>query len=228
MKHPHARDLCPLLLWALILGSCASGPLTRYKAQALYGMIYDPGNKPVGNVKICINGQYAASSDIHGRFAIPQMKPKLAYQVRAEKENYETVDLEIAYSDPAHVLYIQMFSGPDLLEEAERALAGRDWFRAESFLSRAEHAGARSLPLGYLRGVLAFSRGRHGEALTILLDLAETEKGAPFLFLFIADLYQYTFSDPSRARIFLEKFLDLRDDRELRSRLEKLPQGSGA
>ena len=220
--------LAPLALAPLALGSCASGPLKQYKVQALYGMIYDLSNKPVGGVTLSINGKHAASSDIHGRFAIPQMKPKLTYTVLAEKEHYETAELRISFSDPTHVLYLQMLSGTDLLTEAERALAEKDWFKAESFLSRAERAGADLLPLGYLRGVLALHQGRDEEALTLLLDLAEREKSSPFVLLFIADLYQYRFKDADRARHFLQKLLELQDVPAAQSRLSLLLENAGS
>jgi uncharacterized protein HemY len=156
------------------------------------------------------------------------MKPKLTYTVTAEKEHYETAELHISFSDPSHVLYLQMLSGTDLLTEAERALTLGDWFKAESFLARAERAGADFLPLGYLRGVLALHQGRDEDALALLLDLAEREKSSPFVLLFIADLYQYRFKDAARAGHFLQKLLELRDVPAAQSRLTLLLENAGS
>jgi tetratricopeptide (TPR) repeat protein len=222
----HTRLFACLFTMALVLGACATGPLKYSRVQALYGMIYDRNNRPVGNVSIYINEKYAASSDIHGRFSVPQLKPKLTYAVSAKKEAYEEARLDISYSDPAQVLYIQMLSADDLLAEAEEALGEKDWLKAESSLSRALNTGANPLALGYLRGILAFGRGRYREALDILLNLAEEEKDAPFLYLFIADLYQYRFDDADRAGEFLRKFLELREDGTVRSRLEMLRENT--
>jgi tetratricopeptide (TPR) repeat protein len=112
------------------------------------------------------------------------------------------------------------------MAEAEGAIKKKDWVGAENFLQRAETAGGGYVPIRYLRGILEFYRNRYTEALAILLDLAEKEKNAPHVYLFIADLYQYYIKDQAEARKFLAQFLELRYDPEAEGRLREL-QGLG-
>ncbi|GHT79613.1 hypothetical protein FACS1894130_08830 [Spirochaetia bacterium] len=211
-----------ILIMVLFLFSCASGPVAKNKTQALYGMIYDRDNRPVNNVSIYINGKYLASSDIQGHFIIPEIKPKAQYAVSAKKPDYETIDMTIAYTDPSHVLYIHMLSGDQLLTEAGEAIRDKNWQDAESLLSRARNAGANQSSAQYLRGILTWKQERYDEALSILTTLTETEKNAPYLYLFIADIYQYHTGDTAQAQVNLRKFLELRYDSDVEKRLREL------
>jgi tetratricopeptide (TPR) repeat protein len=187
-------------------------------------MIYDGDNRPVNDVKIYVDDDYKAASDIHGRFVIPNMKPNREYRISTEKEQHEKTTMDVFHADPAAVLYIHLFSADQLMAEAEEAIKKKDWFRAETFLERAENAGGAYAPIRYLRGILEFHRDRYAEALSILLDLAEEERNTPHIYLFIADLYQYYINDPEEAMKFLTKFLELRYEPEAESRLNKLKE----
>jgi tetratricopeptide (TPR) repeat protein len=209
-------------LLAAFLFSCASGPERREDPQNLYGMIYDRDNRPVQNVSVRVNGSLRAFSDIHGHFSIPGLKPEGRYTIAAEKPQYEKQELEIIYSGSAPVLYIRLFSGDQLLAEAEGAIREKDWNRAETCLLRAEAAGAEESSRRYLEGILAFHREQYPEALEILSALAEREKTAPYLYLLMADILQYHMDRPEEARVFLRQFLNLRHDPEVRNRLREL------
>ncbi|MDR2029796.1 MAG: carboxypeptidase regulatory-like domain-containing protein [Treponema sp.] len=205
-----------------VLVSCASGPVPKERTHTLYGMIYDGDNRPVNDVKIHVDGDYKAASDVHGRFVIPNMKPNREYHISAEKEQHEKTSMDIFHADPSSVLYIHLFSADQLMAGAEEAIKKKDWLRAETFLERAGQAGGAYAPISYLRGVLEFYKDRYAEALSVLLDLAEKEKNAPHVYLFIADLYEYYINDREEAQRFLAKFLELRYDPEAESRLKKL------
>jgi tetratricopeptide (TPR) repeat protein len=217
------KNYCFLLTAAVVLVcSCASGPKTKHKSQALYGMIYDRDNRPVPNAVIYVNGKYQASSDIQGHFMISPIKPKALYTIRAVKPEWEELETAVSFMDSSHVLYLHMFSGDQLLAEAETAIGNKNWNGAEAFLSRALAAGAETLPAGYLRAILAFGRGQYGEARSILETLAETEKNIPHVWLFLADLCQYHLDSPEEAREYLAKFLALRHDADAERRLGAL------
>ncbi|MDR0597722.1 MAG: carboxypeptidase regulatory-like domain-containing protein [Treponema sp.] len=207
---------------AAALLSCASNPVIRKTSQGLYGMIYDRDNRPVKEVRLYVNGKLKALSDIHGHFALADLKTGRNYQIKALKDNYEEAALDICYTDPKSVLYLSMSHRDQLLSGAEQALKEGDWALSASFLARAEALGADYSPLRYLRAALAFRRGEHDEALAILLNLEETEGNAPYICLFIADLCQYFTGDKDRAAAFLEKFLELRYDPEIAARLQDL------
>jgi hypothetical protein len=73
-----------------------------------------------------------------------------------------------------------------------------------------------------LRAILAWRREQYGEALSILTSLTETEKNAPYLYLFIADIHQYHTGDTIQAQANLKKFLELRYDADVEKRLREL------
>ncbi|MDR2404399.1 MAG: carboxypeptidase-like regulatory domain-containing protein [Spirochaetaceae bacterium] len=209
------------VLFVAILASCTSFPSRRYREQALYGMIYDGDNKPVHNAAVYINGKHIVSSDIQGHFTIPDIKPKLQYTVTARKEGYEELQLEVSFPDPSYILYLHMVSAAQLLTRTGEAMLKKDWQSAESFLTRAQNAGGDPGETGFLQGVLLFNRNLYREALSVLIPITETNRNAPYLFLFIADIYQFHLEDPRSARFYLNKFLELRYDPEVARRKEE-------
>jgi tetratricopeptide (TPR) repeat protein len=185
-------------------------------------MIYDRDNRPVHNAAVYVNGQYLAASDIQGHFAISGMKPTLTYTIAVRKPGYEAVEMDIAYTESSYVLYVHILSAEQLVTEAELAIRGDDWGAAESYLDRAKQAGGAEVPILYLSAILEFRREQYPEALRMLTALIEKEKGSPYLYLFIADLYQYYADAPEEARFYLNKFLALRYDPEVERRLAEL------
>jgi lipopolysaccharide biosynthesis regulator YciM len=89
-------------------------------------------------------------------------------------------------------------------------------------LTRAENAGADRISAAYLRGVLLFSRKQYREALNILVALTGEEQKAPYLILFIADIYQYHTGETAKAIPYLRQFLEMRYDPEIKNRLNEL------
>jgi tetratricopeptide (TPR) repeat protein len=214
---------CLLIISAAVLVfSCASGPKTKHKSQALYGMIYDRNNRPVSGADIYVDGKYQASSDIQGHFIINPIKPRARYTIRAVKPEWEEIETDVSFMDPSHVLYLHMFSGDQLLAEAEAAIGNKNRDGAEAFLLRALAAGAETLPAEYLRAIITRGRGQYGEAYSILKRLTETETNIPYLWLFLADICQYHLDNREEAGEYLEKFLALRYDADTEQRLEKL------
>jgi hypothetical protein len=217
------RHHCFLIISAVVLlCSCASGPKTKHKSQALYGMIYDRDNRPVSGANIYVNGKYRASSDIQGHFSINPIKPRAQYAIRVVKPVWEKIETTISFMDPSHVLYLHMFSGDQLLAEAAAAIGNKNRDDAEAFLSRALSAGAETLSAEYLRAILARSWGQYGEAYSILKKLTETETNIPYLWLFLADLCQYHLDSREEAGEYLMNFLALRHDADTEQRLEEL------
>jgi tetratricopeptide (TPR) repeat protein len=202
--------------------SCASSPVTRKTSQGLQGMIYDGDNRPVKEVKVYVNKKASAISDIHGHFTLAGLKTGRKYRIRALKDNYEEAALDIYYTDPKSVLYLSMSHRDQLLSRAEQAIKEGEWALSASLLTRAGALGTEYPPAQYLWAALAFRRGEYNEALDILVKLEETERNAPYLCLFIADLCQYFTGDNDRAAAFLNKFLELRYDPEIAARLQGL------
>jgi tetratricopeptide (TPR) repeat protein len=212
---------------AAALVSCASNPGLIKTTLGLRGMIYDGDNRPVKEVKLYVNDKLSAVSDIHGHFTLAGLKTGKNYRIQARKDNYEVEALDIYYSDPKNVLYLSMSHRDQLLGRAEQALREENWALSASLLARAEALDEGYSPTQYLRAALAFRRGEYREALDILFKLEETEKNAPYLCLFIADLCQYFTGDKDRAAVFLNKFLAARYDPAVAARLQALNGSSG-
>jgi tetratricopeptide (TPR) repeat protein len=211
---------------AVALFSCASNPGLKKTSLDLYGMIYDGDNRPIREVKIYVGDKLSAESDIHGHFTLTGLKTGRNYHIKALKDNYEAAALDIHYRDPKNVLYLSMSHRDQLLSRVEQALREENWALSASYLTRATTLGADHSPTQYLWAALAFRRGEYHEALDILLKLEETEKNAPYLWLFLADLCQYFTGDNDRAAVFLNKFLELRHDPEIVERLQQLTGGN--
>ena len=223
MKRKNGYIAVCLIVFALC--SCASSPTRRHRTQALYGMIYDRDNRPVSNVTLYVNDKPMASSDIHGRFIIPSLWPRQEYKITAKKENYETIRMDISFSDPSYVLYMRIFSSDQLLAEAEEALKERNWDRTESLLIRSRNAGGSSTSIQFLQGILLFYQEKYPQALEILSELGEREKTSPYLYLFMADICQYYLHEPLNAAQHLDKFLRLQFDPLIRQRRDELLSG---
>jgi hypothetical protein len=190
-------------------------------------MIYDGENRPVNNAAIYVDGKYRSSSDINGHFIITGLKAKVHFAVSAQKQGFETVQAEAAYTDPSHVLYLRMLSGENLLKGAEDAIGEKRWADAETLLERAEQAGAERDLTRYLKAILACGREDYAGALALLRSVTESQYSAPYVYLFMADICQYHLGSPEQARLHLTRFLELRFDGAVSSRLDKLNAALG-
>jgi hypothetical protein len=213
---------CFVILFFMALISCASKPAAKNGIQELYGMIYDGDNKPVHNAAVYINDKHLATSDIHGRFTLSRKAAALPWRITVQKQGYETILSTLDEPDPGYVLYMRIFSADQIITQAEEALKEKNWNKTESLLARARDAGADAAVTGCLRGILAFYQNQYAQAAKLLLEITETEKNAAHLYLFLADLYQYYLEEPAKALIFLEQYLSLQYDPELRNRAESL------
>jgi tetratricopeptide (TPR) repeat protein len=211
---------------AAALCSCASNPGMKKSSLGLRGMIYDGDNRPVKEVKVYVDDKLSAVSDIHGHFTLTGLKTGRNYRIQALKDHYEEAALDIRYTDPQNVLYLSINHRDQLLSRTEQALREGDWALSASLLTRAESLDATYAPTSYLWAALAFRRGEYNKALDILVKLEATEGNAPYVCLFIADLCQYFTGDQDRAAMFLNKFLELRYDPAIETRLQEL-RGSG-
>jgi hypothetical protein len=213
---------CFAVLVFMVLISCASKPAAKNGSQELYGMIYDGDNKPVHNASVYINDKHLADSDINGRFTLHRRAAALPWRIAVQKRGYETIRSTLEEPDPGYVLYMRMFSADQIITQAEEAMKEKNWGKTESLLNRARDAGAASVVTGCLRGILAFYQNQYARTAEILLEITEAEKNAAHLYLFLADLYQYYLEEPARALIFLERYLSLQYDPDIRNRAESL------
>lgn len=222
MKRPLLLLIAAMSATTLI--SCATTARKREKLPPLYGTIFDQENRPVPNVELFLDGSYAATSDIHGRFSLLSVKKTDEHIVEARCVGFEPVEVRFTYTDATQVMYISMFSADQLLSAAERSIRNKTWTEAEAFLVRAEKNGADPLYCEYLRAVLAVHRNDTEKAKETLLRLIDQGHGKPHVLLFLADIYEYHDNDAENAREYLSRFLQLRSDIEVEQRLRRLSE----
>ncbi len=212
-----------LLIAAFLFASCASFMGNKDKFPPLNGMIYDRENRPVTDASIQIDGAYAASSDIHGHFSLANVKQGLTHHLLVTKKGFEQSEVDLIYSDPTQVLYINMFTAGQLISEAEKSLQAQDWTLTQSFLARAQAAGGDQTAMSYLNAVLLIKTDKYPEAVSALKALELTSgKTDPYIYLFLADIYQYHMADNVTAREYLQKFLESRSDPDVELRMKEI------
>lgn len=210
------------ILSIFLLSACATTARKHEKLPPLYGIIFDQENRPVADAELSLDGNYAATSDVHGHFSLLDVKKGDSHVIQVSKKGYERVEVEISYVDAAQVLYVSMHSADQLIAKAEQAIKEKDWKAAESFLARAEKTGAEAVSLSYLKAVLAMERKDIAMAEAILLGMVAGGSDEPHVFLFLADIYQYAIKDNDKAREYLSRFLKFRSDPEVEARYETL------
>lgn len=220
MKHNFFMTV--LFVATLIITACASSPIKKEQMPPLNGMIYDRDNRPVSDTMIQLDGKFMASSDIYGHFTLSSLKSNEPHALLITKKGYEKSEMDFVFSDPTQVVYVQMYSAPQLIAEAENAIQAQDWFGAESFILRAETAGGDAASIGYLRAVIAFKKEQYDTAVKILTKLQTESQTQPYISLFLADIFQYKLDDNASAKMHLRKFLESRYDPDVELRLKNL------
>jgi len=224
MKTKAAFIALTALLPALLLASCATSsnqdPL-KFEDAPLFGMIYDLDNKACAGISLEVDGSQKATSDIDGRFVLLALK-RGAHTVIATGADYEKVDLSFTFLNQSQVLYVKMVSFDQLLSQAQDALDRRKWQEAQSLLERAAAVHGSDTVLLYLRAILQYQQGDAAGAAAHLETLVAAGSTIPYVYLFLADLYQYSLRKPELAARALTRYLQQSDDPEARKRLDSL------
>lgn len=213
-----------LLASCSLLASCATAsnqdPL-KFETAPLFGMIYDLDNKACGGISLVLDGTQKAGSDIDGRFVLVALK-RGAHTLTATGTDYERVDLSFTFLNQSQVLYVKMVSFDQLLGQAQDALDRHKWQEAQSLLERAAAIHDSDTVLVYLRAILQYQQGDAAGAASRLETLAASGSTIPYVYLFLADLYQYTLGKPELAARALSRYLEQNDDPDARKRLDAL------
>jgi tetratricopeptide (TPR) repeat protein len=203
------RVLAFALLATLLAVSCASERARdglAFDTAPLFGMVYDGENQPCAGVRLMVDGKEGPLSDLRGRFVVPDL-------ARGEHR-----------FDRTDVLHVSMTSFEQLLGMAQDALRDNRLGEAEAVLERAERLDPEDAVLRYLFAVHAWRAGRYADAVRHL-DRIEGGRGRqPAVLLLLADLYERHLGDAEKAIENLEAYLLIRDDPDVRQRLEALRQ----
>ena len=213
-----------IVVSALLLASCATAsnqnPL-HFESAPLFGMIYDLDNKACAGISLTLDGTQKATSDIDGRFVLLALKPG-THSVTASGTDYETVQLSFNFVNQTQVLYQKLISFDQLLSQAQDALGQKKWRDAEALLKRAASIHDTNTVLVYLRSILDYQQGDAASAASRLESLTSGGTTIPYVYLFLADLYEYSLGKPELAAKALAKYLEQNDDPDVRRRLDAL------
>ena len=221
--------LCVIFLTALFLTSCATAsnqdPL-KFETAPLFGMIYDLDNKACAGISLELDGTQKTTSDIDGRFVLVALT-RGAHILIATGADFEKVDLSFSFLNQSQVLYVKMVSFDQLLAQAQDALDRHKWQDAQSLLERAAAIHHSDTVLVYLRAILQYQQGDAAGAAARLESLVAAGSTIPYVYLFLADLYQYSLGKPELAARPLARYLDQNDDPDARKRLDALAARTG-
>jgi Flp pilus assembly protein TadD len=220
------RVLAFALLATLLAVSCASERARdglAFDTAPLFGMVYDGENQPCAGVRLMVDGKEGPLSDLRGRFVVPDLA-RGEHRLVARKDGFEDLAVEFPFFDRTDVLHVSMTSFEQLLGMAQDALRDNRLGEAEAVLERAERLDPEDAVLRYLFAVHAWRAGRYADAVRHL-DRIEGGRGRqPAVLLLLADLYERHLGDAEKAIENLEAYLLIRDDPDVRQRLEALRQ----
>lgn len=208
-----------LILFTVLLAGCAS---VKKEKLTFNGMIYNDNNEAVSDVSIFLNDKEISVSDIYGHFTMTGLKNNSDYKLTAVKKGYETTEIEFTFLNASQVLYLHMYSADELLAKAEKLISEKKYAEAEKTLARAESADASYLSLTYLKAVLCYSRKDFDNALSLLQEIIEKEYAESYVYLFMADVYEYGFKNIDKTKNCLGKFLEYEYSAEVTERLNEL------
>jgi tetratricopeptide (TPR) repeat protein len=217
------------LLAVMLFVSCASQDtvdIINFDKSALFGMIYDDDNQPCAGAELKIDGRRGPITDIRGRFVLPDLS-RGKHVLTARKEGYEDLTASFDFLNKTDVLYLRIVSFGQLLSKAEKALEERKWDIADAFLGRAEKIDAGDPVFLYLRAVQAYKTGRYRDTVAYLDIIIAKGAKDPYVYLFLADIYQKNLNQPAKAIEDLEIYLTKRADSDVEARLEGLRKKSG-
>ncbi|MDA8425297.1 MAG: tetratricopeptide repeat protein [Treponema sp.] len=218
----------PLAFAAFLAAAAALSCASTGRAQAgggsgppLFGMVYDDDNVPVAGARVSVDGGDPVTSDVNGRFALaaPSIGP---HSLLVEKPLFETARDDFDYQSAVQLLYVKLISIRQLVARAEGALERRDLTRAADILGRVLALAPDDIEARYAAAIVAYRDGRTAEASSLLEALVREGCREPAIYLFLADIAQFTEKNGEKAAGQLKRSLDLRGDPEVERRLAEL------
>ena len=147
------------------------------------------------------------------------------HAIRASEADHETLDISFKFENRTQVLYLN-----DFLRSASHAGAGRagqeTWEESETLLKRAAAVHATNIVMVYMQAILDYRRGDYSEAASQLESLLSGGSSVTYVYLFLADLYQYNLGRPELARKALTDYLRQSDNPDVRKRLDDMRTAS--
>lgn len=216
------------LWWAvvLLLMGCASAPTLRQenpRTADLRGMVYDLDRLPVPGVRVEADPGTgaAATTDVHGRFLVPDVV-RGPVVLRFSKDGWEPFVWTFEFSDVSQIVYVQLSNVSQIYEAVAVALERREWQTAEAGLERAGKLQPPGAEATFLEAMLRLGQGRPEEAARLLEAWSGSHAPVLAFELELADLYENALASPQQAVPHLKKALQIQGDVAVSARLKRL------
>lgn len=215
---------CFFLFFLLFFVSCTTTKkdnLQDFSEAPLFGMVYNYDNQPCSGALVMIDENEGPRTDINGRFVI-QSVSKGKHQITVTKDGYEKLDFSFEFLNKSQVLYLRMISFNQLLNEIEKSIENRNWKEGEKLIERAEKMKENDPVELYLKAILLKEKGDVEDSVDTLLNILDLGYNEPYVYLALADIYQYRLNNPAEAIKYIEEYLKLKRNSEVQERLIKL------
>jgi len=216
-----------VLICGLVSSCSSTSPLISdeihdFTTGDISGMIYNSKNRPCQGALITINNadeELSVQSDVDGRFILTGITPG-THRVTASKNGFETNTFTFDFSKRGQVIYIQLTGMETLLDMAEAALDALEWGKAKKALERSgaiDHTHSRFIAL---MGAYAYRTGDYPGAINLWLNLLKKGHQDPYIYLLLANTWEYGLKDFEEAAVWLKKYLTVRENHDVRERLK--------
>ncbi|QEN04215.1 carboxypeptidase regulatory-like domain-containing protein [Thiospirochaeta perfilievii] len=214
-----------LVIVIIILGSisCVSNNnRSSTLSNSLLGILYDNDNNPLNNIDLeFINSELetvTTTTDIDGKFFIPELEFGKYKIIIRNKIMNQTVEIE--HYSIENILILRVKTITDLILDLEVCLEKSDFDRSKLLISKIEEIDKDNEFFIYLKGIYHYKIDEMDQSETLLLTLEGRDYA--YVYLLLADIYQYHKSTPNRAIYYLKKFLNIEQDKIIYKRLEEL------
>jgi tetratricopeptide (TPR) repeat protein len=130
-------------------------------------MVYDFSNRPIPYCEISLGRVYKGSTDINGRFILPQV-PFGEYDITVSKKGYESYIDKIRITDRNQIIYIRIPSQNQLLGLVDEALTNNNLSAAEEILERAYLIDQNNIEMLFYYANVSFRQQNYSKAISFL------------------------------------------------------------
>lgn len=214
-----------VLLILVITTSCKSTDVERVTlTNALLGVVFDYKSCPILNAKLIFNsidGVEVAtiSTDIDGKFYIPEIEFTDYFVTISSKDIPETT-IKASHYDIQNVLIIRVNTYNDLLGNIEESLKKNDLLSAETLIERLSSYYVDDTYFNYLKSIFYIKNSLYEAAESTLLSLKHNNN--PYIYLLLADLYQYSLNNNKVALFYINKYIELENNENMNKRIKEL------
>lgn len=213
------------ILITIVLLSCKSTEINGYQiSNSLLGVVFDKKSSPIQNAQITFNrleGEEVAviTTDIDGKFYIPEIEFG-EYLVTIKSKNSAPITIEVEHYSIENVLIIRISTFEDLLTDLKEDLKEKDLEGAERNIIALEEINRDDIYFNYLEAIYFINNKSYPKAEALLQSIENSNQ--PYVFLLLADLYQYNLNNNKKAIKYIKKFLSKEYNDDVILRLKEL------